>query len=652
MAVVQQRAGQDGPLEVEEREDEQLVPEDVAPIGLPVPAACRDADVQVEGVGRDGLQQVEDVQVQDGLGPLVGAVELDVEAVPEAVPGALVAGQQPGEVLGAGHRQAGVGAALGDGAVPGGVEGDHLLHGHRPPLLQLEGQLVGDEAGLGDQPPAGLDGPALPEEPGAGRQGDPDVRLGGLDLQVDGVLVDLGLVKHGQVPAVQVAVALDPGVDHPAVQPGADLQGPRPVLGREGGLEAGEVLVLHAHETALDDPGAPALGILPGQPPQERPVAHVQLQAVVEHVGLLDVEPRPAGDPEGQRQPVGHVHQVLVHDPAPGDLGGQPVVEPGDIGPRVADPVGLGLGQGAPGDEEPVAERAQRLTEPLADGVEAVIGQRPDARRPLGVPLAELGGGPPLRQAPLGQHRHRDVVQGGHDQVGAGLDQQVPVVQPGHPERRHARGLGGQDPAGGVLDHEAVGRADAELGGGGEEDRRVGLALGEVPAGDVGVEQLLQRHARAEEAVLEALLGGEGVQPDPFQEQPGVLGRGRHRDPDAGGLDGQAEAQGVGEGHEPALLDELDEVLLLGRGVPLGAGVDVGHAEVLEGGTGACHARLARHRLLVHRRGEAFRVPARLVADVPPLAVHQPPERLAPGEFVWRVDQHAVDVEDRTHGTP
>jgi hypothetical protein len=95
VAVVEQRVGQDGPLEVQEWEDEQLVPEDVAPVGLAVPAAGGNADVQVDGVGRDGLQQVEDVQVQDGLGPLVGAVELDVEPVPEAVPGPFVPGQEP-----------------------------------------------------------------------------------------------------------------------------------------------------------------------------------------------------------------------------------------------------------------------------------------------------------------------------------------------------------------------------------------------------------------------------------------------------------------------------------------------------------------------------------------------------------------------------
>jgi hypothetical protein len=90
-------------------------------------------------------------------------------------------------------------------------------------------------------------------------------------------------------------------------------------------------------------------------------MSSVQLQAVVEDVGLPDVEPRPAGDPEPQRQPVGDVHQVLVHHRAPGDLGGQPVVEAGDVGPRVVDLVGLGLGQGASGHEVPVAQRAQRL---------------------------------------------------------------------------------------------------------------------------------------------------------------------------------------------------------------------------------------------------------------------------------------------------
>ena len=325
-----------------------------------------------------------------------------------------------------------------------------------------------------------------------------------------------------------------------------------------------------------------------------------------------------------------------------------PVVETGDVGARVVNLVGLRLREGAAGHEVAVADGAQRLPQPLAGGVKAVIGQRPDARRPLGVPLAQLRGHPPLLQASQGQRRQGDVVQGGHDQVGARPHQQVPVVKAGHPQRRHPAGLGRLDPAGGVLDHEAVAGVDAKLGGGGEEDGRVGLAPGEVAAGDVGVEHLLQGHPGADEAVLQPLLGGEEIEADPRQEQLGVLGRGGSRHPDPHALDDQDEPQRVGEGHEPALLDQLEDLLLLGRRVPLGPGAEVGHAEVLKGGAGAGHPGLARHDLLVHRWGEPLRRPAGLVADLAPLGFHQDPERLPPGQLVGRVHQHAVHVEDRT----
>src|SRR6266545_2847887 len=504
-------------------------------------AARGHADVQAEGVGRDGLQQVEDVQVQDRLGPFVGTVQLDVEAVPEAVPGSLVAGQQLLEVLGARHQQPRVGTALGSCPVPGGGEGDDLLDGRRASLPQLEGELVGDEPGLGDQPPVGLDGQLVAQQPGAGRQRDPHVRLGRLDLQVDRLGVHLGLAEHRQMATVQVAVALDPRVDHPAVQPGANLQRPRPVLGREGGLQPGEMLVLHAHEAALHHAGPPALVVPPRQVPDERPMAQVQLEAVLQDVGLPDVEPRPAGDPQLQHQPVGDVDQVLVLDPAAGDLGDQPVVEAGQVGAGVVDPVGAGLRQRSAGHEVAVAQRAQRLAQPLPGGVEAVVDQRPDARRALGVPPPELPGGSPLSQAAIGQSSEGDVVQGGHDQVGARPGQQLLVAEAGHSERGHVPGLGRLDPAGGVLDHEAGARANAQLRGRGEEDHRVRLAAREVPAGGVGVEQLLQRHPGADEVVVQPLLGGEGVQADPLEEELGVLGRGGRRHPNSHRLDGQDE---------------------------------------------------------------------------------------------------------------
>ena len=408
------------------------------------------------------------------------------------------------------------------------------------------------------------------------------------------------------------------------------------------------MLVLHAHQSALDHTGAPTLDVLPYQLPDERPVAHVQLQAVLQDVGLLGVEPRPASDPEPQRQPVGDIHQVLVHDRPPGDLGPGPVIQAGDVGARVVDPVGFGLREGAPGHEVAVAQRAQRLPQPLTGGIEAVVDQGPDARWPLSEPLPELRHRPPLLKTTFRQSTQRDVVERGHDQISARPLQQLLVAEAGHPQRGHPGCFGGLDPAGGVLHHETVGRADAELLGGGQKDGRVGLALGEVAAGDVGVEQLLQRHPVADEAVVQPLLGGEAVQADPLQEQPGVLGRRRGRHPDPHVLDGQDEPQRIREGHEPALLDQLDHVLLLAGGVPLDSGVDVGHPEVLHRRPGAGHPRHPGHDLLVHRRGEPLRAVTGLVADVEPLGLHQHPERLAPGQLMRRVHQHAVYVEDRT----
>ena len=106
--------------------------DDVSPVGLPVPDPGRNTDMQAVRVRRDRLQQVEDVQVQDRFGPFVGAVQFDVEPVPQAVPGTLVPGEQYGEVPRSNGGQPGILTALGDRAVPGGVEGDDLLHADLP----------------------------------------------------------------------------------------------------------------------------------------------------------------------------------------------------------------------------------------------------------------------------------------------------------------------------------------------------------------------------------------------------------------------------------------------------------------------------------------------------------------------------------------
>ncbi len=80
---------------------------------------------------------------------------------------------------------------------------------------------MSDEPRLLDQPPLDVDAP-WPSRSTRVRAAmrDPDVRLQGLDLQVDGLGVDLTLSQHLQVATVEVPVALDAGIDHAAVQPG------------------------------------------------------------------------------------------------------------------------------------------------------------------------------------------------------------------------------------------------------------------------------------------------------------------------------------------------------------------------------------------------------------------------------------------------
>src|SRR5690606_18772699 len=62
--VEQQRSCDLGKPQRIEREDEQLVPEDVAPVCLAVQPAGGNSDVEIGGVLRQGLQQVEYVQIQ------------------------------------------------------------------------------------------------------------------------------------------------------------------------------------------------------------------------------------------------------------------------------------------------------------------------------------------------------------------------------------------------------------------------------------------------------------------------------------------------------------------------------------------------------------------------------------------------------------
>ncbi len=87
VAVGEQGPGDLGEVQVEVRQHEQLVPEDVPAVGLAVQPARGDADVEVGGVRGEGLQDVEEVQPQDVAG---FAGDLEPGPAPQLLPGGAV----------------------------------------------------------------------------------------------------------------------------------------------------------------------------------------------------------------------------------------------------------------------------------------------------------------------------------------------------------------------------------------------------------------------------------------------------------------------------------------------------------------------------------------------------------------------------------
>src|SRR5271166_2913683 len=113
VAVQQQRPGDGGQPQVQYREDEQVVPEDVAAVRLTVQPAGRCPAVEIRTVVGHRLQQMQQMQPQDAQ--FVGvALEFDGQPLPQLRPAASVSAEQLAEMAESAQRALGVYGGLED----------------------------------------------------------------------------------------------------------------------------------------------------------------------------------------------------------------------------------------------------------------------------------------------------------------------------------------------------------------------------------------------------------------------------------------------------------------------------------------------------------------------------------------------------------
>ena len=385
-AVAQQGPGQSRQPQREDRQHEQLVPEDVAPVGLAVQAAGRQTGVEVDVVWGDRLQQVEHRQPQraervDGRGAVPGA-QLQPEPAPQLVPGQLVALQQLIERGCAGEQLGRRRPRLRDADVTGRDHGNDLLHRNRftRPHRQLE--LVGDAARLPPAPARNLVALVTTHHHRPCRLGDAQLGLRGPGHQQHRRRLGLGALHDVEMGGRHAGVAGHARVGDGAVDTGLDQQPPAPVLRREHGVQPGQLPACHMHEPALPDRcGAPGAVGEP-QRADQQPAPHVQLDPLTNLRPVRQIEPgrilaTVVEHREPQNQPVRQVDQALRFDHLIGELVTQPVVAAGRVGAGIAHAVGHRLRGGAPSGEAAVAERAQGLPPTLVGGIPPVEHERP-----------------------------------------------------------------------------------------------------------------------------------------------------------------------------------------------------------------------------------------------------------------------------------
>ena len=311
VAVHQQPARDLGQPDVEERERVDLVPEHMPAIGLAVESAGRHPGVEVGGVTGTDLEDVRDVQPQQPLHALVSR-HPHVAYTPQFVPCRGVALECTGEVGVAGRRPGRPHQRVADRRIPRGVERHHLLDPRRRALLHVEGENLLDIVLHLIQPPLDLEALICGEHPRAGRVADVQIRLPGLGLQRDHLWPKRPRGNGVQVAALQLPVAGDTAIAHPAVDRRDDLDVPRPVLRNQRPLDPRVVRIAHADEPAAVQCHLPAAEITETNLADDSRVPDVQFVSVTEQIHLGEPDRLPALEAQLEDQPVRHVNKILV----------------------------------------------------------------------------------------------------------------------------------------------------------------------------------------------------------------------------------------------------------------------------------------------------------------------------------------------------
>ena len=298
IAVAQQRPGQHGQAQVQKRKDKQLVPEDMPPVGFAVPATGGHPDVELDGVGRHCLQEMEDVdpQLERRIGGLF-LLDLEVAIVPEVGPGQRVRGQEVVKTPGLAQRLLGLECGLGDGRIARGIEGHDLFDGKRVALPDRTGELLRDVIRMAVDLPLRVDQAGVVIEAGPGHFGHVQERLRGPAAQHHGLGVWLPSLKGVEVLAGQGPVARHAVIDDAAVQGGAHRQAARPVLGGDLDSEPGKMRMGHADQAPLLPTRDATLRVTEPHGAVQHTAPQVQLLAVCQDLDRVQAQPLPAVDP-------------------------------------------------------------------------------------------------------------------------------------------------------------------------------------------------------------------------------------------------------------------------------------------------------------------------------------------------------------------